>query len=307
MAADGPTDPGMTENSGGPPDMAAHPALSGQEALAALSWLVEMGADEAIADAPIDRFAATKAALDARAAQTPQTNRGPVNRQTISRPSPTPQQQRPSAVLGTTGSPQEAEAAAKQATTLEDLSTALKDFDGGTLKRGAKTCVFADGQANPDLMVIGEAPGADEDRAGLPFVGPAGQLLDKMLAAIGCSRSSNSRIANVIPWRPLGNRTPDKEMVGLYLPFLMRHIELAKPKLILAVGKVPTSALSGKDDAMSRMRGKAIELTCGSHHTAMIPTYHPAYLLRTPEAKAQVWKDLLMVKAQLKDLGCDLS
>jgi DNA polymerase len=186
---------------------------------------------------------------------------------------------------------------------LDDLKAAMEAFDGGLLKRSAKNTVFADGIPGADLMVIGEAPGADEDQAGKPFVGVSGQLLDKMLAAIGRSRSSNTYISNIVPWRPLGNRTPDPAITTMCLPFIQRHIELAKPKVILMLGGVSAKSLLDTEEGITRIRGKWRDLTFSGQKYAAIPTYHPAYLLRQPAQKGMAWRDLLSIKEKLASDG----
>jgi DNA polymerase len=151
-------------------------------------------------------------------------------------------------------------------------------------------------------MVIGEAPGADEDRIGKPFVGRAGQLLDRMLAAIGLSRTAPAPedaayIANILPWRPPGNRTPSDDEVALFLPFIERHIALAAPDFLLAVGNTPTRALLGTPTGIKRMRGRWVRH--GATGLPLLPTFHPAYLLRQPADKRLAWRDLLMLRAAL--------
>jgi DNA polymerase len=151
-------------------------------------------------------------------------------------------------------------------------------------------------------MLVGEGPGADEDRIGKPFVGRAGQLLDKMLAAIGLDRTKVF-IANMVPWRPPGNREPTPEELALCTPFLHRQIELVAPKILVTLGNVPTQALFGTKSGITRMRGQWRTIEVNGHALDAMPTLHPAYLLRQPAAKAQAWRDMLALKATMRRLG----
>ncbi len=264
-----------------------------------LDWLIAAGADEAIGDEPVNRFEAATApntvkSINQRPNQqaNSQLNAGPHSS------APRPVTPRP--VSPTNGAGFEAAATiAAAASTLEELKSAMEAFDGGLLKRSAKNTVFADGIAGSELMVIGEAPGAEEDQAGKPFVGVSGQLLDKMLAAIGRSRQTNTYISNIVPWRPLGNRTPDQSIIAMCLPFIKRHIELAEPKVILMLGGVAAKSLLDVDDGITRIRGKWRDLTFSGQKYAAIPTYHPAYLLKQPAQKGMAWRDLLSIKDKL--------
>ncbi len=263
----------------------------------ALKWLVDMGADEAVSDTPIDRFAATKERAETLKAPTADTR---TPKAAHVRPAAAPKA--PPTADSALGSISEAEAMAQAAETLDELQAALAAFNGGQYQKTAKSLVFADGTPGADLMIIGEAPGAEEDRLGKPFVGPSGALLDKMLAAIGRTRNDSAYITNILPWRPLGNRTPDLETVNAFLPFVHRHIALAGPRVVMAVGGVSAKALTGKADGITRLRGRWHRLeniSPSGHDLALMPTYHPAYLLRNPVSKAQAWLDLLSVKEAL--------
>ncbi|TNE61889.1 MAG: uracil-DNA glycosylase [Alphaproteobacteria bacterium] len=258
-----------------------------------LAWHVAMGADEAIQDDPLDRFTAPEppAASTVKAQAAPQQMR-PQS------PSLKPVAARP--VQPAEGAGQAAaESVAAACNSLEDLESALKAFDGGLLKRSAKNTVFADGVAGAPLMIVGEAPGADEDIQGKPFVGVSGQLLDRMLAAAGFSRTENTYISNVVPWRPLGNRTPDQAVITMCLPFIRRHIELAKPKVVLMLGGVSAKALLNSEDGITRLRGRWRNIEIGGQTFAALPAYHPAYLLRQPHLKGFAWRDLLSVREKL--------
>ncbi|MBN9076974.1 MAG: uracil-DNA glycosylase [Rhizobiales bacterium 65-79] len=188
---------------------------------------------------------------------------------------------------------------AREARTLEELREQLAAFDGCNLKFTAKNLVFADGNPGANLMLVGEAPGRDEDIEGLPFVGVSGQLLDRMLAAIGRDRRS-AYIANVIPWRPPGNRTPTPIETEICRPFIERQIELAAPKVLVTLGNPSTKALLDTQVGIMRLRGTWREhRTAGGRVIPAMPTLHPAYLLRNPAAKRLAWRDFLEIKAKL--------
>jgi len=245
-----------------------------------LRWYVAMGADEAIGATPQNRFAP------------------PAPVKVAAKPAPAAAAQPTRAMPAGSGS---AEEAARAATSLEELARAVAGFEGCALKRTATNTVFADGVAGAPLMIIGEAPGADEDRLGRPFVGRSGQLLDRMLAAIGLDRQRNVYITNVLFWRPPGNRKPTSEEVAACLPFVWRHIELGAPQIVLLCGGSATAALLQRPDGITRLRGRWFELA-GPGLTKPVPalaTYHPSYLLRTPVNKSDSWKDLLTLQTRL--------
>lgn len=248
-------------------------------AKALLEWQIELGATEAICDAPIDRYQAP-APKPARVAVAPVA---PVRVAPVSVD--------PVAV---------ARAAAAGATSLEALRDAIEGFDLCDLKKGARSLVFADGRPEARVMVIGEAPGADEDRLGRPFVGRAGQLLDKMLAAIDLGRDqADARqavyITNVLPWRPPQNRDPLPEEVAMMLPFVEKHIELVAPEVLVLMGNHSCQALLGRR-GITRLRGHWVEAL----GRPALPMFHPAYLLRNPQAKREAWHDLLMLQHKLR-------
>lgn len=268
-----------------------------------LEWYLSVGVDEALADAPVDRFETSKQAL-ARGAQPAAERRASP----ASAPAFAPFA--PSAVLpprtsGQKPAPSPAEAAVvanarEIAAACDDfaaLEAAIRAFDGCPLKAGALNTVIADGTFGADLMLIGEAPGADEDRLGKPFVGRAGQLLDRMLAAIGRDRARDAYIANVLFWRPPANRKPDPVETASCRPFVERLIELSKPKVIVLLGGTPTTALLGLGEGITRLRGRWQEW----QGIPVMPTLHPAYLLRQPQAKREAWHDLLAVRRRLPD------
>jgi DNA polymerase len=191
-----------------------------------------------------------------------------------------------------------ARAAAREAANLKELEARLVAFDGCSLKATAKNLCFYRGMAQARLMLIGEAPGRDEDLEGKPFVGRAGQLLDKMLAAIGLSER-DAHIANIVYWRPPGNRTPTPQEAQVCRPFLERQVELVAPAVVVLLGGAAAKHLFGVSDGIMRIRGKWRALEIGPITARAIATLHPAYLLRAPAAKRLAWRDLLAVKAAL--------
>jgi DNA polymerase len=195
---------------------------------------------------------------------------------------------------------QDAYKLAEQAKTLDELKAAVESFDGCALKQTAMHTVFADGNPKAEIMLVGEAPGADEDRQGLPFVGLSGQLLNRMFAAIGYDRTS-LYISNIIPWRPPGNRQPTTEETTLCLPFIERHIALVNPKVVVFVGGVATKTLLNSKEGITRLRGKWLPYSNPYLKEPIkgYAIYHPAYLLRSPGQKRYAWMDLLKLKLEL--------
>jgi DNA polymerase len=250
---------------------------------ALLEWQVELGVTDAILDAPIDRYG-LEAVKPAPKAVTPE------------KPSAAPVTQKAPEVdaVGL------ARTAAQTAADLAALSAAMQAFEHCELKKGARSFVFSDGNPAARVMIVGEAPGREEDRAGRPFVGRAGQLLDRMLEAIQMGRAADNAaqsvyIANVLPWRPPSNRTPDAGEIAMMLPFLERHIALADPEIIVLMGNTPCQALLGRT-GITRMRGDWVDVL----GKPCLPMFHPAYLLRNPIAKREAWADLLSLKARLR-------
>ena len=245
---------------------------------ALLEWQVELGATEAICDEPGDRYALLDAA---------QKKAAPVA---------APVRQKAPEVDAV----QVAKAAAQRASDLNALKAELAAFEHCALKKGAHNLVFSDGAPEARGMGIGEAPGRDEDLQGLPFVGRAGNLLDKMFAAIGMTRSADGLagvyIPNVLPWRPPQNRDPKPEEIAMMVPFVTRHIELAKPDLIVLIGNISCQAMLGKR-GITRLRGNWTEVA----GVPALPMFHPAYLLRSPHAKREAWADLLSLQASLRE------
>jgi DNA polymerase len=250
---------------------------------ALLEWQVELGVTDAILDTPIDRYAletvkpAPKAATPEKPVGMPEIVKAPdVDAAALAR------------------------TAAQTAADLDALSRAMQAFDHCELKKGARSFVFSDGNPTARVMIVGEAPGREEDRAGRPFVGRAGQLLDRMLEAIQMGRAADNAaqavyITNVLPWRPPSNRTPDASEIAMMLPFLERHIALADPEIVVLMGNTPCQALLGRT-GITRMRGEWVEVL----GKPCLPMFHPAYLLRNPIAKREAWADLLSLKARLR-------
>ncbi|TDG27138.1 uracil-DNA glycosylase, partial [Paracraurococcus ruber] len=193
-----------------------------------------------------------------------------------------------------------AAALAARADSLPALRDAMAAFDGSPLRETATNLVFADGVAESGLMLIGEAPGGDEDRLGKPFVGVSGQLLDRMLASIGLHRERDFYITNILPFRPPGNRTPTDAEVALFLPFLLRHIELARPRQLVLLGGSAAKGLLRSKEGITRLRGRWHQVTINEDQSLpALATLHPAYLLRNPAAKRDAWVDLLLLRRSL--------
>jgi uracil-DNA glycosylase len=259
------------------------------DALAALRLHLEFGADEALAEAPLDRFAARATARTPPAAdrvQPPPMAPLPPVAPRVHPAVPAPVQQ--------------AREIAAAARTREELRAALARFDGCALSATATNLVFSDGNPDSGLMLVGEGPGAEEDRAGKPFVGPSGQLLDRMLASIGLDRTQYL-ITNLIPWRPPGNRNPTDSEVLICLPFLLRHIALVRPRRLVLLGALASRAVLGGSTGITKLRGKWLETAIPDLPTPVpaLPMLHPAYLLRTPGAKRDAWADLLLLRRTL--------
>lgn len=269
--------------------------LSAEAALALLAWQVEMGADEPILDAPVDRFdlpAPAEARAISAAGQAPLL---PGMQAAAAPPPPTPAAQGPDIAALVA----QAQALADGAETLDALAAAQEGFDGIELKKGARNFAFADGHRDARVLILGEAPGDEEDRQGRPFVGRAGQLLDLMFAAIGFARDAVDAeralyITNVLPWRPPGNRDPSPDEMAMMMPFVRRHIALMDPQVIVLMGNTPCQAALGRRGIL-RLRGTWTE----AFGRPALPMTHPAYLLRNPMAKREAWADLLSLAERL--------
>ena len=253
--------------------------------LAALKWQLEIGAGDAVAEAPVDRFA-TAEKSKAERPRARRTRRAPSAPATAA----------------------DARRAAEEAHDLPSLHAAIQAFEGCPLKSGARNTVVADGNPAARVMVIGEAPGADEDRLGRPFVGPSGQLLDRALKAIGLDRRADDPakavyITNIVFWRPPSNRTPTPEEMALLLPFTERHITLAKPDILFPLGNVACKSLLRTDTGIMRLRGqwRRWRASRGEVTLPALPSFHPSFLLRTPSAKRAFWQDLQSLRDRLAE------
>ncbi len=264
------------------------------EWLEALRLQIEWGADEALLATPQDRRLAASAPA------------APPARQPARPPAAKPAAGLPG--LGLTAlpaGPAEAAAIAAGCGTLDELRAGLERFTGCALRDTATQLVFADGAADARIMLIGEAPGGEEDRIGRPFVGPAGQLLDRMFGSVGLDRSL-LRIVNIVPWRPPGNRNPTESEVAVCLPFLHRHIALLRPAVLVLLGAVAARALLAEPErglGIRRLRGSWREVAVPGLPAPLpaLPMLHPAYLLRTPAAKKEAWHDLLTLRGWVEE------
>jgi DNA polymerase len=251
-----------------------------------LEWYVSHGVTEALEPAPRNRLVApvVAEAMPVRSAI-------------------------PAEIKGSAAAKTEAVALAKAATTLEDLRSAIAGFDGLSIRKTATNMVFADGNPKARVMIVGEAPGADEDKQGKPFVGLSGQLMDRMLACIGLDRHAEDPeksvyISNILNWRPPGNRTPSPAEIDICLPFIERHIALIQPEILVFMGGVAAKALLNTDEGITKIRGrlqvyKPITEGIGGKDTPCLPTFHPSFLLRTPLRKRDSWADMLLLSEQL--------
>ncbi|MFN7112781.1 MAG: uracil-DNA glycosylase family protein [Alphaproteobacteria bacterium] len=262
-----------------------------------LQFYVDCGVDEVMGDETLDRTLIPEKILPMVAPAAKASSAAPLAASAAAAPA--------EGVAGAIESMEEARTLAAAAQTLDELRAAIDSFKGLGIKRTATQMVFADGNSQARVMFVGEAPGADEDRIGRPFVGVSGQLLDKMLASIGLSREENAYISNVINWRPPGNRAPDDSEIALSLPFIQRHIELVNPAVVVFVGGVSAKALLDTTQGITRLRGKWTDFAT-SGMVQPIPAicmFHPAYLLRSPQQKSLAWADLLSLKNKLRALG----
>jgi DNA polymerase len=276
--------------------------------LADLAWLVEAGADEAVLEAPVNRFSQrSPPPTEIRKAPPAAT----ATTRTIPVASPShagerrsyPEENRAAPAGAYTDQISTALDIAAKCNTLDELRAALEAFDGGALKKNSTHTVFADGNAAARIMFIGEAPGRDEDRAGLPFVGRAGKLLDKMVAPIGLDRTQNFYITNVLPWQPPGNRDFGLEEAAMCLPFLRRHIELKAPDVLVLLGRIAVKNVLGKTEGIMSLRGKWFEYFVNGRMVPTLATLHPAYLLRRPVDKKLAWRDMQSLEAKAHELN----
>jgi uracil-DNA glycosylase len=260
-----------------------------------LAFYLEAGVDCALADEPVNRLAdpdIVPVPLDAAPSQPAR----PAPTRPMPAPLPLGRGEPPPAPDAAIASAREL---ATTAPTLDALRALLQTFDGCALRHTATRLVFADGNPQARVMFVGEAPGRDEDIEGLPFVGRSGKLLDRMIAAIGLDRS-RAYIANVIPWRPPGNRTPTPQETQICLPFIRRQIELVNPDVLVTLGNPSTQALLSTREGIMRSRGKWFDYDTGSRTIRALPTFHPAYLLRSPSYKRMSWQDLRAIAKALQ-------
>ena len=262
--------------------MISEPAPSLRELLA---FYLEAGVDCALGEEPVDRLAE----LDAPAPQlqAPAVRAAAEAPRPVAAPAPIRGEAAPAPDIAIAS----AREAARTAPTLEALRELMQSFEGCALKHTATRLVFADGNPQARIMFVGEAPGRDEDIEGLPFVGRSGKLLDRMIGAIGLDRTT-AYIANVIPWRPPGNRTPTPQETQICLPFIQRQIELVNPDVLVTLGNPATQTLLSTREGIMRTRGRWFDYDTGQRTIRALPTFHPAYLLRSPSYKRLAWQDL---------------
>ena len=253
-----------------------------------LDFYIETGVDALVGEEPINRLAGEKPPVTAHAVPA----RTPPAPEKRSGPAATPPAPDEAAMA--------AREAAKNAKSLDELRVILNGFEGCALKATATQLVFADGDPAARLMLVGEAPGRDEDIEGLPFVGRSGKLLDRMLAAIGLDRSA-VYIANIVPWRPPGNRTPTPQESQICLPFILRQIELADPDVLVCLGGPSAQALLGIKEGITKTRGRWFPFQTGKREIRAMPTFHPAFLLRSPLQKRFAWRDFLAIRKALDE------
>ncbi len=280
--------------------MTHRPDLSLQNPAAALLWQLDHGIDMPLADTLY-----TGAVMPAAPAAFDVPVLAPLQERASIQQNTAPQ------MVATSDAQKAAVDRALAAQTLGDLRAAIAEFDGIQIKRHATNLVFADGNPNAAVMVVGEAPGADEDAQGLPFVGVSGQLLDKMLLAIGLSRTAEDPtksvyISNILNWRPPGNRTPTDAEIEISLPFIERHIALVRPRILVLSGGVAAKALLGTTQGITRLRGqwhdytpRVLPVISDAPVVQAMPMYHPSFLLRTPIKKREAWEDLQAVQERL--------
>ena len=271
---------------------------------ALMTWYLDAGVDETIGDQPVNRYLApdpvpVSAEAPAKSPPTPSLRQGVTDQPQVSL-APLKVQVEPG--NGDTVV-QSAYALAIAAKSVADLRAALETFEGCALQKTAMNLVFTDGNPEARVVLVGEAPGAAEDRQGVPFVGPSGQLVDQMLASIGLDRDQ-VLITNTVFWRPPGNRSPTTQEIAICLPFLERLIELVDPAILVAVGGPAATALLAQHQGITKLRGKWFSYA-SSRMASPIPAtalFHPAYLLRSPAQKREVWKDLLAIRKKLTEV-----
>ena len=277
--------------------------LDRKAALDLLAFYRDAGVDALLGEEPVNHFAEETVEAPAEPSLRPRAPMAdnppsmirttlPPKNSPVAAPPPSPAPPAPDIAA------MAAREAARHAGSLEELRAILENFEGCGLRKTAKQLVFADGNPQARVMFVGEAPGAEEDRAGLPFVGRSGKLLDLMMSAIGLDRTS-AYIANIIPWRPPGNRTPTPQESQICLPFIQRQIELANPDVLVCLGGPSAQTILGFSDGIRRTRGRWLTFNTGTREIRAIATFHPAYLLRAPLEKRLAWRDFLAIKQAL--------
>ena len=269
-----------------------------------LEWFLDNGVNEFTAHKPVDKTITQEQNTTPAEPQQVPVQRKPAQASPTSEP-----------LMGTAQAMVESKKLAAGAKTLDELKDAIATFDGLSVKKTAMNMVFCDGNPKADVMVIGEAPGADEDRQGKPFVGASGQLLDKILSNIGLTRTAEdpreaTYISNILNWRPPGNRTPTPDEMKIALPFIERHIQLVQPKILVLVGNTPMKTILNTTMGIKKMRGNwhnyqtiTPDLPKLEQEIFALPTFHPAFLLRNPYEKKTVWQDMVMIQKKRDELG----
>ena len=264
-----------------------------------LAFYAEAGVQDLVGETPVNHFADPVTSASAEPAELRAEIHDEISTPPQSEPRPPPRALPPqSAPLAPEAAAMAAREAAGRARSLDELRDILAGFHGCALRQTAKQLVFADGNPEARVMFVGEAPGREEDLAGLPFVGPSGKLLDLMLNAIGLTRAS-AYIANVIPWRPPGNRTPTPQETAICLPFIARQIALVDPDVLVCMGGPASQTLLNLKDGIRKTRGRWLTYHTGARDIRALPTFHPAYLLRSPLEKRNAWRDMLEIKKAL--------
>jgi uracil-DNA glycosylase family 4 len=285
----------------------SNPPTDPRDLATQLAWQVAAGADEAISEAPVDRYKASAAppSPDKAPTKPPEGPAPDAARLPAAKPAtPRPAARTTRAARPATPAAAGARELANAARSLEELVEALAAFDGCALKKTATNLVFGDGNPAARVMFVGEAPGADEDRAGKPFVGVSGQLLDRMVAWIGLNRTK-FYITNIVFWRPPGNRTPTSDEVAACMPFVTRHIELVAPAILVPVGGPASEALLHRGEGISKSHGRWYDYQTPGLAAPIpaMPIFHPAFLLRAPAQKRAAWRDLLSLEQKMGELG----
>jgi DNA polymerase len=273
-----------------------------------LDFYLEAGVDSLLGEEPVDRFAVEtlpppergRSGSEARRVGVGDQSSDPTRSALRADHPPLSGEGKVSAPPPPDAAAMEARQAAKSATSIEELRGILESFGGCALKATATQLVFADGNPQSRVMLVGEAPGRDEDIEGLPFVGRSGKLLDRMLAAIGLDRTQ-VYIANIVPWRPPGNRDPSPHETAICLPFIRRQIELADPDILVCLGKPSMQTLLETSEPIGKARGRWFPFNTGTREIRAMPTFHPAFLLRSPLQKRFAWRDFLAIKRALAE------